>query len=85
MSEEERVKPVIDDDNDEEERQSNCSQCLTKIGCSVVAKVVYKWPRTCGILFGVVSRVVWLRAISEPVEVCAKTVFDPFRLLRFFR
>lgn len=69
MSEEERSRPVIENDDDEDGEQSCCSQFLTKIGCSFVAKVVYKWPRTCGLLFGVVSQVFWIHLIASLAEI----------------
>ena len=71
MSEEERARPVMNNDDDEGEgdKASCCSQFLTKIGCSFVARVLYKWPRTCGLLFGVVSQVALIYLISGLNEI----------------
>jgi hypothetical protein len=71
MSDEERDKRIQDievdgnegigegDDEewDEEVKRGCIHRCLMKSGCSYVANMPSKWPRTCGLLLGVVCQV----------------------------
>lgn len=45
------------EEEEEEEVKRGCiHRCLMKSGCSYVANLPTKWPRTCGLLLGVVCQ-----------------------------
>lgn len=83
-----------EEDEGEEEKveKGYIYRCLTKAGCSYVAHLPSRWPRTCGVLLGVVRRVcAWL-----PLSTCidtsqrasttiANSLFSCFRCFLFFR
>ena len=51
----EEDEEAIEDVEGENDQKGCMYRCLTRVGCSYVANLPARWPRTCGILLGVVS------------------------------
>ena len=80
-----------DESEEEEVKKGYVYRCLKKSGCSYVANLPSRWPRTCGVLLGVVRQIcAWLPLIYDhsqftaSLEGIANYLFSCFRLFHFF-
>ena len=79
------------EDEEEEFQKGYIYRCLKKSGCSYIANLPSRWPRSCGVLLGVVRKSVpgiqfgHTFAVHSDLSGIANDLFSCSRFFHFFR